>query len=125
MTTPQDLALLDVTRACEMFTKLNVPMLGVIENMSVYHCPNCGHEAHIFGAGGGAKLANEFGLSMLGQIPLEMRIRELTDGGNPPVVCEPDSHYAKAFAVAARKAAAKLALQPKDYSAKFPKIVVK
>jgi ATP-binding protein involved in chromosome partitioning len=125
VTTPQDLALLDVTRACEMFNKLNVPILGVVENMSVYHCPSCGHEAQIFGAGGGAKLAQEYDLKMLGQIPLDIRIRELTDMGNPPVVQEPDSHYAKIFGSIARKTAARLALQPKDYSAKFPKIVVK
>lgn len=124
VTTPQDLALLDVTRACEMFNKLNVPILGVVENMSIYHCPQCGHEEKIFGEGAASKLAQQYGFSVLQAIPLDMRIREMTDGGHPPVVKEPDSHYAKAFCEIARKVAAKLALQTKDYSAKFPKIVV-
>lgn len=125
VTTPQDLALLDVTRACEMFNKLNVPMLGVVENMSLYHCSNCGHEEHLFGAGGGQKLARQYNLALLGQIPLHMRIRELTDSGTPPVAQEPQSGYSQRFAEIARSAAARLSLQPKDYSAKFPKIVVK
>lgn len=124
VTTPQDLALLDVRRACEMFKKLNVPLLGVIENMSQYHCPNCGHEAAIFGAGGAARLAQDYELPLLGAIPLDIRIREMTDSGHPPVVQDPDSHYAKAFREAARQAAAALSLQTKDYSARFPKVVV-
>lgn len=124
VTTPQDLALIDVRRACEMFNKLNVPILGVVENMSVYHCAECGHEEKIFGEGGGAKLAAEFGIASLATIPLNIRIRELTDSGNSPVVQDPESLYAKAFCEMARKVAAKLALQTKDYSAKFPKIVI-
>jgi ATP-binding protein involved in chromosome partitioning len=124
VTTPQDLALLDVRRACEMFNKLNVPILGIVENMSVYHCPQCGHEEHVFGKGGADKLAQEYGLTVLGAIPLDIRIREMTDSGNPPVVQETDSHYAKAFCEVGRKVAAKLSLQVKDYSARFPKIVV-
>ncbi|OGT43280.1 MAG: hypothetical protein A3F42_07015 [Gammaproteobacteria bacterium RIFCSPHIGHO2_12_FULL_37_34] len=125
VTTPQDLALLDVRRACEMFNKLHVPLLGVIENMSSYHCSQCGHEEAIFGTGGGRKLAQEYALSFLGSIPLASSIRETTDQGRPPVVTEPDHQYAKLFDQIARKAAATLALQPKDYSAKFPKIVVR
>ena len=124
VTTPQDLALLDVRRACEMFNKLNVPLLGIVENMSVYHCPKCGHEEHLFGSGGGAKLAQEYGLSLLQAVPLDIRIREMTDSGYPPVVKAPESDYAKTFREMARKVAAKLALQTKDFSAKFPKIVV-
>lgn len=124
VTTPQDLALVDVTRACEMFNKLNVPILGVIENMSVYHCPQCGHEERIFGAGGAMKLAQQYGFGLLGTIPLDMRIREMTDSGNPPVVSDPTSIYACAFSDIARRVAAKLSLQSKDYSARFPKIVV-
>lgn len=124
VTTPQDLALLDVRRACEMFNKLNVPMLGVVENMSVYHCTQCGHEEYIFGAGGAKKLAEQYGLSLLGAIPLDIRIREMTDNGHPTVAQDPKSDYAKTFSETARKLAAKLALRPKDYSARFPKIVV-
>lgn len=124
VTTPQDLALLDVRRACEMFNKLNVPILGVVENMSVYHCPKCGHEERIFGAGGAAKLAQQYALSELGAIPLDIHIREMTDSGHPPVVHDPLSDYAKAFHEMARNVAAQLSLQTKDYTAKFPKIVV-
>lgn len=125
VTTPQDMALHDVRRACDMFAKLSVPILGVVENMSYYHCPKCDHEEHLFGEGGGEKLAQEYHLAMLGAIPLDRRIREMTDHGHPPVVHEPTGVYAKAFSEVARKTAAKIALQPKDYSAKFPKIVVK
>lgn len=124
VTTPQDLALSDVKRACEMFQKLNVPILGVVENMSLYHCPNCGHEAHLFGTGGAQKLAEQYGIHMLGSIPLAVDIREMTDSGEPPVVKAPESEYAKVFYDIAEKVIAKLALQPKDYSNLFPKIVV-
>lgn len=124
VTTPQDLALLDVRRACEMFNKLNVPLLGIVENMSHYHCPQCGHEEAIFGAGGAEKLAREYSLSVLQSIPLDIHIREMTDHGYPPVLQAPDTDYAKAFYELARKTAAKLSLQTKDFSARFPKIVV-
>jgi ATP-binding protein involved in chromosome partitioning len=124
VTTPQDIALIDVRRACEMFNKLNVPILGVVENMSVYHCSHCGHEEQIFGEGGGMKLAQEFGITSLAAIPLDKRIREMTDSGYPPVVQDPESHYAKTFYELARKTGARLALQAKDYSARFPKIVI-
>lgn len=124
VTTPQDLALLDVARACEMFNKLDVPLLGVIENMSVYQCPQCGHVEPIFGSGGALKLAQQYHVSLLGTVPLDIKIREMTDNGNPPVIQDPESHYARLFGEIARKVAAKLALQAKDYSAKFPKIVV-
>jgi ATP-binding protein involved in chromosome partitioning len=97
VTTPQDLALLDVRRACEMFKKMNVPILGVVENMSLYHCPQCGHAEPLFGSGGGAKIAAEYETVLLGAIPLAMQIREMTDNGVPPVVQAPDSGYAKAF----------------------------
>lgn len=124
VTTPQDLALADVRRACEMFNKLNVPIVGVVENMSVYHCPQCGHEAKIFGENGAAALAQQYGVSLLGSVPLHIRIRELTDNGNPPVAQEPQGEDAHVFYQIARKVAAKLSLQAKDYSAKFPKVVV-
>lgn len=124
VTTPQDLALMDVRRACEMFNKLNVPILGVVENMSVYECSNCGHAEHIFGVGGADKLAQEFQLTTLGHVPLNMRIREIIDSGEALVVKEPNSEYTKIFTEIARKVAAKLSLQTRDYSSKFPKIVV-
>lgn len=124
VTTPQDLALLDVRRACEMFQKLNVPILGVVENMSVYHCPKCGHEEAIFGTGGAEKLAAEYGVTRLASVPLDIRIRELTDSGQPPVASEPEGAHAEVFGEMARQVAAKLSLQPKDYSLKFPKVVV-
>lgn len=103
VTTPQDMALLDVKRACEMFKKMNVPILGIVENMSVYHCPACGHAEKLFGEGGGDKLAQQYGVKLLGSIPLHVRIRELTDGGQPPVVAEPESEYAKVFFEMARR----------------------
>lgn len=125
VTTPQELALLDVRRACEMFNKMNVPLLGVVENMSLYQCSHCGHEEQIFGVGGGSKLAQEYGITLLGQVPLDVRIGEMTDSGDPPVVADAKSPYAKIFYEIARKVAAYLSLQAKDYSTRFPKIVVK
>jgi len=116
VTTPQDLALSDVRRACEMFTKLNVPILGVVENMSTHHCPACGHEQAIFGEGGGKKLAAEYGLELLASIPLNKEIREMTDSGHP--VASP------MFDQMAGRVRAVLSSQPNDYSGKFPKIVV-
>lgn len=124
VTTPQDLALVDVRRACEMFTKLNVPILGVVENMSVFHCRQCGHEEKIFGEGAAAKLAEEYSLTQFGAIPLDISIREQTDQGKPPLVAEPDGRVAALFRDIARQAAGKLSLQGKDFSSRFPKIVV-
>jgi len=124
VTTPQDLALIDVRRACEMFNKLNVPILGVIENMSVYHCSQCGHEEKIFGEGGAKKLAQEYHLNLLGSLPLDIRIREMTDSGHPPVVAEPDGQVANIFNEITQKLLQAIVARPKDYSALFPKIVV-
>lgn len=124
VTTPQDLALLDVRRACEMFNKMNVPLLGVVENMSSYHCNACGHEENIFGEGGAFKLASDYGLDLLGQVPLNVQIRKLTDSGVPPALDE-NNHLASLFTNIALKAAAKLSLQAKNYAAKFPKVVVR
>jgi ATP-binding protein involved in chromosome partitioning len=124
VTTPQDLALHDVRRACEMFRKLNVSILGIVENMSTYQCSHCGHEQAIFGQGGGEKLASEYDLSLLAAIPLDIRMREMTDNGNPPLVQAPESHYSSLFLELADKLKKQLALQPKDYSSLFPKIVV-
>lgn len=124
VTTPQDMALADVRRACEMFKKLNVPILGVVENMSTFACRHCGHEEHIFGEGGGEKLAVDYDVAFLGKLPLNLNIREMTDAGNPPVVQAPESEAAKAFIELARRTAAKLSLQKKDYSSKFTNIQV-
>lgn len=108
VTTPQDLALLDVRRAYEMFRKLNVPILGLVENMSLYHCPQCGHEGKIFGEGGGRKMAEQYGLALMATVPLDMRIRELTDSGCPPVIQEPESHYSNLFRELAKQVSVKL-----------------
>jgi ATP-binding protein involved in chromosome partitioning len=125
VTTPQDLALLDVRRACEMFNKLQIPVLGIVENMSVYHCSECGHAQRIFGEGGGVKLASEYQLPLLAAVPLDMHIRTVTDHGQPLTIHDPEHPTSKVFFEMAIKVAAKLALQPKDYSAKFPKVVVR
>lgn len=124
VTTPQDLALIDVRRACEMFTKLNVPILGVVENMSLFHCPACGHQANIFGEGGAEKLAREYDLKVLGAIPLDMKIREQTDSGEPPVAKDPHASHSKIFREIAQRTVSELSRQPKNYAARFPKIVV-
>jgi ATP-binding protein involved in chromosome partitioning len=97
VTTPQEVALSDVRRACEMFRKLNVPILGLVENMSTYHCPTCQHAAPLFGEGGGARLAVEYSIPLLGSIPLDPSLREMTDKGQPPHIAAPDSVQAKWF----------------------------
>jgi len=107
-----------------MFEKVEVPVLGVVENMSIHICSECGHEEPIFGAGGGKMMADESGVEMLGALPLDINIREQADSGNPTVAAMPDSRVADIYREIARKAAAKLAIKAKDYSAKFPKIVI-
>lgn len=124
VTTPQDIALLDARKAYKMFEKVEIPVLGVVENMSAYICPRCGHEDHIFGAGGGAGMAAQYGADFLGEVPLDRGIRESADGGRPTVVADPDGEIARAYKAIARRAAAKLALRKKDFSAKFPNIVI-
>ena len=124
VTTPQDIALLDARKGLKMFEKVEVPVLGVVENMSIHICSECGHEEPIFGEGGGKRMADESGVEVLGALPLDINIREQVDGGNPTVVAMPDSRVAEIYREIARKAAAKLAATGKDYSAKFPKIVI-
>lgn len=124
VTTPQEIALLDARKGLKMFQKVEVSVLGVIENMSTHVCSNCGHEEHLFGAGGGARLAEQYEVPFLGSLPLDIRIREQTDGGNPSVVAEPDGTIARAYRDIARRMAAKLSLTTKDHSGKFPKIVM-
>jgi ATP-binding protein involved in chromosome partitioning len=124
VTTPQDIALLDARKGLKMFEKVEIPILGVVENMSTHVCSQCGHEEHIFGAGGGERMAEESGVELLGSLPLDMSIRKQADGGMPSVVSHPDSAVSHAYRDIARKAAARLAVQAKDYSAKFPNIVI-
>jgi ATP-binding protein involved in chromosome partitioning len=124
VTTPQDIALADARKGLAMFEKVSVPVLGIVENMSVHVCSHCGHAEHIFGAGGGQRLATEHGIRLLGELPLDVRIREQADGGRPTVVAEPDSPAARAYIEAARQAAAVLSLRARDRSTLFPKIVV-
>ncbi len=124
VTTPQDIALLDARKAYKMFEKVEVPVLGVVENMSIHICSKCGHEEHIFGQGGGQSMAEQYSIPFLGSLPLDIRIREEADNGKPTVVAEPDSRIAQIYRDIARRVAAKLALKAKDYSTKFPKIVI-
>ena len=124
VTTPQDIALLDARKGLKMFEKVNVPVLGIVENMSTHICSNCGHEEHIFGAGGGVRMAEQYGVDLLGSLPLDIRIREQVDGGRPTVVAEPDGTVAESYRDIARRAAAKLSLKSRDYSGKFPKISI-
>jgi ATP-binding protein involved in chromosome partitioning len=124
VTTPQDIALLDARKGLQMFRKVSVPVLGVVENMSTHICTNCGHEEPLFGSGGGEQMAAEYDIALLGQLPLELRIRQQTDGGTPSVVAEPDEAPAQAYRQTARRMAARLAMRGRDYSSKFPNIVV-
>ena len=124
VTTPQDIALLDARKGLKMFEKVEVPVLGVVENMSIHICSQCGHEEHIFGAGGGQRMAEEYEVPFLGSLPLDIRIREETDGGRPTVAAEPDSRIASLYREIARRAAARLSLQARNYSHKFPNIVI-
>ena len=124
VTTPQDIALLDAKKGVSMFQKVSVPILGVVENMAVYCCPNCGHTAHIFGADGGKKMAAEQGLSYLGALPLTLSIREQADNGRPTVVAEPDGEIAALYKGLARQVAIQIADAAKDYSSRFPTITV-
>jgi ATP-binding protein involved in chromosome partitioning len=124
VTTPQDIALLDARKGLKMFEKVGVPILGIVENMAVYCCPNCGHSEHIFGADGGKKMAAEYGVDYLGGLPLTMAIREQADAGRPTVVADPDGDIAAIYKGVARQVAVKIALKAKDFSAKFPTISV-
>ncbi len=124
VTTPQDIALLDARKAYKMFEKVEVPVLGVIENMSIHICSKCGNEEHIFGEGGGMRMAEQYDVNYLGALPLDIHIREDTDGGKPTVVADPDGRVAQIYREIARRTAAKLSLEGRDYSAKFPSIVI-
>src|SRR3954464_5926790 len=124
VTTPQDIALLDARKAVSMFEKVGVPVLGLVENMAVHVCSNCGHAEHVFGEGGGKRLAEQYGAEYLGALPLDIRIREQADTGKPTVVADPDGEAAKIYKGVARQVAIKIATKAKDFSAKFPTITV-
>ena len=124
VTTPQDIALIDAKKGLTMFDKVGVPILGLVENMAVYTCPNCGHAEHIFGADGGKKMAAEYGMDYLGALPLTRAIREQADSGTPTVVADPDGEVALLYKAIARRVAVKIADKAKDFSSKFPTISV-
>ena len=124
VTTPQDIATLDARKGLAMFQKVSIPVFGVIENMATHICSNCGHQDAIFGVGGAYKIAEDFDVQLLGQLPLDAKIREQTDSGKPTVVAEPDSPIAQAYREAAWKIGAAQAAEKVDHSAKFGNIVV-
>jgi ATP-binding protein involved in chromosome partitioning len=124
VTTPQDIALIDAQRGLAMFNKVNVPVLGVVENMSMHICTHCGHAEPIFGEGGGKLMAETNHVDFLGALPLDINIRFNADSGHPTVIAEPDSQAAQMYKAIARKASAKLAIKAKDFSKKFPTIVI-
>ncbi len=124
VTTPQDIALLDARKAIKMFEKVGVPILGIVENMAVHVCSQCGHVEHIFGADGGKKMAAEYGMDYLGALPLNLQIRVQADGGTPTVVADPDSEIAELYRTVARKVAVSIAAKNKDFSSKFPTITI-
>jgi len=124
VTTPQDIALIDARKALKMFEKVHVPLLGIVENMSMHTCSNCGHVEHIFGEGGGGSMASDYGVDMLGSLPLDISIREDLDRGEPSLVNNPDGPISVAYKEIALKVAGKIAKQKRDYSNAFPNIKV-
>ena len=124
VTTPQDIALLDARKGMKMFEKVGVPILGIVENMAVHICTQCGHVEHIFGSGGGASMAAQYGVDLLGELPLDIRIREGVDNGKPTVATMPDAPSTEIYRQVARRVGAKLALRARDYSSRFPNIVI-
>ena len=124
VTTPQDIALLDAKKGIKMFDKVGVPILGIVENMAVHICSQCGHAEHIFGEGGGKKMAADYKMDYLGALPLDMQIRLQADSGRPTVVADPDGEVAAIYKAVARKVAITVAAKSKDFSAKFPSITI-
>ena len=124
VTTPQDIALLDAKKGLKMFEKVGVPILGIVENMAVHVCSNCGHVEHIFGAEGGKRMAAEYGVDYLGALPLDLGIREQADAGRPTVVSDADGEIAGIYKTVARQVAVKIAAKAKDFSSKFPTISI-
>jgi len=124
VTTPQDIALLDARRGLKMFEKVNIPILGIVENMSLHICSKCGHEEHVFGSGGGERMSKDYSVDMLGSLPLDIGIREQADSGKPTVVADPNGRIADIYRQIARRVAVKVAERQQDHSAAFPKIVI-
>lgn len=124
VTTPQDIALLDARKGLKMFEKVGIPIIGIVENMSIYVCPNCNHQEHIFGQDGGKKMCEEYKVDFLGSLPLNLSIREQADSGRPTVVADPDGAISAIYKTIARKIAIQVAEMSKDMSSKFPSIVV-
>ena len=124
VTTPQDIALLDAKKGIKMFQKVGVPILGIVENMAVHVCGNCGHVEHIFGADGGKRMAAEYGMDYLGALPLDIKIRLQADSGQPTVVSDPDGDVAAIYKAVARQVAVSIAAKNKDFSSKFPSITI-
>jgi ATP-binding protein involved in chromosome partitioning len=124
VTTPQDIALLDAKRGTKMFEKVGVPILGLVENMAVHVCENCGHVEHVFGEDGGKRMAAEYGIPFLGALPLNLSIRVQADSGRPSVVSDPDGEIAALYKSVARQIAVKIAQRAKDFSSKFPSISI-
>ena len=124
VTTPQDIALLDAKKGIKMFQKVGVPILGIVENMAVHVCSNCGHVEHIFGADGGKKMAAEYGMDYLGALPLALQIRLQADSGHPTVVADPDGEVAAIYKAVARQVALSIAAKNKDFTSKFPSIKI-
>lgn len=124
VTTPQDIALLDARKGLKMFEKVGVPVLGIVENMSTHICSNCGHEEHVFGAGGGARMAAQYGVDLLAELPLDIRIREQADAGKPTVTAEPDSALTQAYLSMARRTTARLARHAAQTAKPLPSIEI-
>jgi ATP-binding protein involved in chromosome partitioning len=124
VTTPQDIALLDARKGLKMFEKVGVPIVGIVENMSIHICSNCGFAEHIFGEGGAEKMCREYGVPFLGSLPLDIHIREQADSGRPTVIADPDGAVAQAYRAIARKVAVSVGTKAEDFSARFPNIVV-
>ena len=125
VTTPQDIALIDARKGLKMFEKVGIPILGIVENMSLHICSKCGHEEHIFGEGGGNRMGTDYNVEMLGSLPLDINIRQHADSGKPTVVSDPDGRVSEIYRQIARRVAVKIAEKQQDHSAAFPKIVVK
>jgi ATP-binding protein involved in chromosome partitioning len=124
VTTPQDIALIDARKGLKMFEKVGIPILGIVENMSIHVCSKCGHEEPIFGEGGGAKMCKDYGVDFLGALPLDIAIREQVDAGKPTVVSDPDGQVSEIYKKIARRIALKIAEKTQDRSGMFPKIVI-
>jgi ATP-binding protein involved in chromosome partitioning len=124
VTTPQDIALMDARKGLKMFEKVGIPILGIVENMSVHICSKCGHEEHIFGEGGGERMGKDYSIEMLGALPLDIQIREQADSGRPTVVSDPEGRVSQIYKQIARRVAVKIAEKAQDHTAAFPKIVI-